>query len=398
MPTRRGKNKDYTNLIITLASIVVLFLIGFLIYKNISAAHTKKAEEFNKTHFNENVKIYGIAVGKLTVNQATKQINNKANDKATLVNDKVTLSHSGEKVVTKSQVSKYFKQQFTKYPSNKNWNFENSDLSSAQNKLNSIKNRSVKYTIDGHEYEFKRDEYFKKVTYEDGKYNFGNTKKLEEKIESINKKVTTFHKKYPFKLPTGKTITVKNESYGWAINTKHLIPAIEKALAQGTASINGKDYIYGLGFSTYGTGYGMSNHGLGHTYIVVSINQQKVWFYKNGKKVLVLDDVVTGTATGNTKDIVSNATPTGVWYIEYKESPSVLKGQNDDGSSYSSPVQYWMPFTVSGCGFHDASWRTDWSKTAYLAGGSHGCVNIRPSEIKQVWDVVEQYEPVIVYQ
>lgn len=56
-----------------------------------------------------------------------------------------------------------------------------------------------------------------------------------------------------------------------------------------------------------------------------------------------------------------------------------------------------MPFTQTGCGLHDASWRTNWSKDAYKEGGSHGCVNIKPSEIKQVWDNTYQNEPVIVY-
>jgi secreted protein len=56
-----------------------------------------------------------------------------------------------------------------------------------------------------------------------------------------------------------------------------------------------------------------------------------------------------------------------------------------------------MPFTLSGCGLHDAAWRTDWSKTAYIKNGSHGCVNIKPSLIKAVWNVVEKDEPVVIY-
>ncbi|KRO14421.1 hypothetical protein IV62_GL000998 [Lactobacillus helveticus] len=84
--------------------------------------------------------------------------------------------------------------------------------------------------------------------------------------------------------------------------------------------------------------------------------------------------------------------------FHYKESPSTLRGTNDDGSSYASPVKYWMPFTLSGCGFHDASWRTDWSKKAYLRGGSHGCVNVKPSEIRKVWNNISKNEPVIIYE
>ncbi len=81
-----------------------------------------------------------------------------------------------------------------------------------------------------------------------------------------------------------------------------------------------------------------------------------------------------------------------------KKTDTVLRGQNDDGSKYTSPVKYWMPFTEDGCGLHDASWRKDWSKNAYLEGGSHGCVKlIRPDDIQSVWDNVYVNEPVIVY-
>ena len=114
---------------------------------------------------------------------------------------------------------------------------------------------------------------------------------------------------------------------------------------------------------------------------------------KNGKVVVSIPDVVTGTENSTTGD----ATPKGVWYIFYKQRGVTLRGTNDDGSAYASKVSYWMPFTLTGCGLHDASWRTDWSSTAYLDGGSHGCVNIRPSEIKSVWDAVDVHMPVVVF-
>ena len=65
--------------------------------------------------------------------------------------------------------------------------------------------------------------------------------------------------------------------------------------------------------------------------------------------------------------------------------------------SYASPVSYWAPFTDSGCGFHDASWRTNWSSTAYLNDGSNGCVNMHTSDAGTAYDSLTQYEPVIVY-
>nr|WP_265486666.1 L,D-transpeptidase family protein [Lactobacillus sp. PV012] len=275
-------------------------------------------------------------------------------------------------------------------------NYGSQDLDESAKKLSTLAKRSTTYQLAGKDYTFKAKDVLNKVTYKDGKYVYLDASTLTKQVKAIASKVNTLRTSYPFKTPTGKTITIQNKSYGWAINTPQAVKAIEDGLSSGAKTVDGKSTIFGDGFTDEGTGYGITaNHGLGKDYIVVSLSAQKVWIYKNNKPVVTLDDVVTGTVTTSKGD--SDATPTGVWYIGYKQTPSVLRGTNDDGSSYASKVSYWMPFTVDGCGFHDASWRTDWSKTAYLKGGSHGCVNVRPAEIKSVWDNVSTHEPVIVY-
>ena len=67
------------------------------------------------------------------------------------------------------------------------------------------------------------------------------------------------------------------------------------------------------------------------------------------------------------------------------------------GSPYAVEVNYWVPFTNSGQGFHDASWRSNWSKNAYISNGSGGCVNVSPSVMKQVYDNLNTYDPVVIY-
>ena len=120
-----------------------------------------------------------------------------------------------------------------------------------------------------------------------------------------------------------------------------------------------------------------------------------MWVYKNGKCVLTLDTIVTGTV--ETKLAHKNLeTPTGVWYIHYKESPSVLKGTNDDGSKYSVDVKYWMPF-VGNVGFHSASWRNSFGGSIYINNGSHGCVNLSEASAKQLYSLVEKGGPVVTY-
>ena len=99
--------------------------------------------------------------------------------------------------------------------------------------------------------------------------------------------------------------------------------------------------------------------------------------------------------TGNVQS--HNDTPKGVYYIMYKQSPSTLKGVGYNGQAYSCKVQYWAQFTNDGCGFHDAWWRTNWAKDAYLTQGSDGCANIRPDQAGQVYNSLSVNEPVIVY-
>ncbi|MBD5430763.1 L,D-transpeptidase family protein [Lactobacillus sp.] len=397
MPKRQGNNsnRNYTRWIIGVAVVVVVLLLGWLVIGQMHAKQSAQAEEYNKTHFNQNVKIYDVSVGKLTVNQAYKKVNKNGKDRVTLENNKIVYSKSAKEIITKKQIQKYFDEQHTKMPSTKSVNYLPKDTHAAEKKLKELQGRTVDYKVAGRTYTLKLADMFKRVAYKNGEYVYEDATGLKDKIKSIASEVNTLHTSYTVKLATGKTLKVTNGNYGWDINTDRLIPAIEKAFSEGTKEVNGKDYIYGEGFTDGGVGYGLSNHGLGDSYVVVSIKAQKLWVVKNNKVVVTINDVVTGTQ--ETSSGSSDATPTGVYYIGYKQSPSVLRGTNDDGSKYASKVSYWMPFTVDGCGLHDASWRTDWSKTAYLNGGSHGCVNIRPSEIKSVWDNVHTYEPVIVY-
>ena len=111
------------------------------------------------------------------------------------------------------------------------------------------------------------------------------------------------------------------------------------------------------------------------TYIEVSIKDQHMWFYRNGK--LYVD---TPVVTGN-NDGVHN-TPKGIHTIFQRLSPTVLVG--DD---YRTPVSYWLAFTYSGCGIHDSTWRANWEYggTTYMGNGSHGCVNTPYNKVAKIY-------------
>ncbi|WP_061205093.1 L,D-transpeptidase family protein [Lactobacillus crispatus] len=393
---RKRNNRNNLYLIIIGIIVVIAIICGFIIHNQRVAAE-RSQREYASTHFNPNVTIYGVQVGKLTVNKATAKINKQADNVVFLRNKKI-ITEKDDKVQTISQaeVKNIFTKQHTDLPSKQKYVFKSAKMDEAKKNLQKIQKAVVTYKINGKEYQLRADELIHEVTYKDGKYKFTDVKKLHAKLEKIDQEVKTLKKSYKFTVPVGnkvngKTITVKNESYGWGIYVKKAVAAVEKALINGQTTVDGSKYIYGEGYSTYAHGYGKSNHGIGQNYVVVSIKNQELWVVRKGKVAVHLNDVVTGT------EDKGNATPKGVWYIMYKESPSVLRGYNDDGSKYASKVQYWMPFTLSGCGLHDASWRNDWSKSAYLTGGSHGCVNIRPAEIRSVWNNVLTNDAVIVY-
>ena len=124
---------------------------------------------------------------------------------------------------------------------------------------------------------------------------------------------------------------------------------------------------------------------IGDTYVEVDLGSQYMWFYKNGKTL-----VSTPVVTGNTS--LGRGTPTGVYYILYKTTDYTLTGEN-----YASHVDYWLPFTHSGVGIHDASWRSSYGGGIYTYDGSHGCVNTPYNAVRTIYNNIESTYPVVVH-
>ncbi|WML52086.1 peptidoglycan binding domain-containing protein [Neobacillus sp. PS3-12] len=256
--------------------------------------------------------------------------------------------------------------------------------------LQELQQRTVDYKVQNQVYSLKASDLIKNASVSKDMQITVDAGDIKNKITEINNSQSTLNKDFQFKTHTGAVITVKGKSYGWAINVVEETKRIQEAFEKGEKRLDA-DHIYGTGWRTYGTGYNTTtNNGIGDTYAEVSIQEQHAYFYKNGQ--LVVDaNVVTGRHNTN------EDTNPGVWYIEYKESPSVLKGSEVGNANYSVKVNYWAPFTLGGQGFHDAGWRKNWAIDAYLTAGSGGCVNTPPSVMKTVYDTLSQNEPVIVY-
>ena len=126
-----------------------------------------------------------------------------------------------------------------------------------------------------------------------------------------------------------------------------------------------------------------------NTYVELDLSRQNVWMYVNGECVVDSPCVTGNVATGY-------STPAGIYYLTYKTMNATLEGYNADGSTYSSPVAYWMPFN-GGIGFHDASWRYSFGGNIYMTNGSHGCVNLPYWAASTIYSYIDTSIPIIIY-
>ena len=78
---------NYRKWLIGILICLVIVLIAWLVVGYIQSKRNAEAEKFNASHFNSNVVIYNVPVGKLTVKKATAKINEKAKNSAVLKGD-----------------------------------------------------------------------------------------------------------------------------------------------------------------------------------------------------------------------------------------------------------------------------------------------------------------------
>ena len=201
-------------------------------------------------------------------------------------------------------------------------------------------------------------------------------------VADVAEKYDNVGQKRKFTSLTGKTFTIDNGTYGWSIDQA----GEQEQLIEDINSH--KDVSRQPVWAT--TGYGDYSLNIGDTYIDIDISKQKLIFFKNGKKRFS-SDVVTGCRNYGT------LTPTGLYSVLNKARDINLKGRNTDGSKYTSFVHYWMAFLGGSYGMHDANWRSSFGGDIWITNGSHGCVNMPPSKIPKLYNMVDYGTPVIVH-
>lgn len=270
-------------------------------------------------------------------------------------------------------------------------NKEDSEIvKNQEEKLQGLLQHTIEYTVQDQVYSLTGSDLIQSASLSKELEVSIDQNSIKEKIAEINDSQSTLGKNFTFKTHSGSVISVKGQGYGWALDVEKETALIQEAFETGETSISASN-TYGNGWSGEGYGYETTtNNGIGDTYAEISIKDQRIWIYREGKLVLTTH-VVTG------KHSTGEDTSPGVWYILYKRTPYTLTGSSVGNPNYSIKVDYWAPFTNSGQGFHDASWRTNWGGNAYLNAGSGGCVNVPPSVMKAVYDNLSVYQPVVIY-
>lgn len=203
--------------------------------------------------------------------------------------------------------------------------------------------------------------------------------KVQEYIEELDKKYDTYGigLARKFKTSWGRTITIRGGNYGWRLNQVDTKAELKKAIMAGEDCE--LEPIYLQRANRFG------EQDYGDTYVEINITRQTVKVYQKGKNTYSCLCV-----TGREYD---HATPSGVYFINYKKRDQQMVGQD-----YDVMTSYWMPFNLN-IGMHDATWRSSFGGSIYkTVNGTHGCVNLPLASAKKIYGIVSAGWPVIVYR
>lgn len=209
-------------------------------------------------------------------------------------------------------------------------------------------------------------------------------------VDEVAKTYTTTGIERTYTRPDGKKVKVSGGTYGWKIDRDALLEQAKSAVESGQTGEVDMPCIHTAGsFSAVGL------QDWGARYVDVDLGEQYARMYDESSQLIWETPIVSGKPNANGKGSI---TPSGVYYLNAKQSPSVLKGKNDDGTEYESHVEYWMPFVGNAIGLHDASWQSSFGGTRYRDGaGSHGCVNLPVQKAAEIYGLLKLSDVIVVH-
>ena len=229
--------------------------------------------------------------------------------------------------------------------------------------------------------------------------------KVEAYVEKLASEYDTVGTKRDFTATNGKQIKIEGKYVGYQMDQEKTADALYAALEDKKAATVEAEFTK-KGKTLQG------ENDIGDTYIEANLTEQKVYAYKDGKKIAE-SDCVSGNVSRGT------GTCLGLYELQGKQSPATLYGEkvpktkivtkvDEAGNpyqeaettmeySYESKVTYWMPFN-GGYGLHDADgWRSSYGGNIYYYSGSHGCINLPRKFAQKLYENYEIGTPVLVF-
>lgn len=265
---------------------------------------------------------------------------------------------------------------------------EDDDLKNAISWLQHITDRTVFVDLDGVIETVRVGDFCDlKALMDDGELIIDRNK-VDEYVNWYGDTYDTFEKYRKFKNHKGEEILVGGEgddysNYGYILKREETADLLYEAL-----TTEGVDVVTAE-WEEKGNSHYNGPSDIGNTYIEVSIAEQHLWYYKDGK--LFLDtDVVTGLPRDGRN------TSRGVYRIFSEGQHVNLKGMMN-GETWDSWVDYWFSVTYSEIGIHDASWRDAFGGDIYLNNGSHGCINVPRPAMESLYNNAGVGTIVVIY-
>ncbi len=188
--------------------------------------------------------------------------------------------------------------------------------------------------------------------------------------------------------PDGKVITVSGGTYGWQADGSGLAESVISTIKSG-----GQQDITVSATQTAAVLAKKGEQDWGKRYVDIDLAEQHAYMYDENGALIWESDIVSGDPTEG------DATPTGVYVCNSKESPSRLRGPMVNGKAqWDSEVSYWMPFVGNLVGLHDATWQSAFGGSRYTSGyGSRGCVNLPLAKAQAIYSLIVVGDVVITH-
>lgn len=252
-------------------------------------------------------------------------------------------------------------------------------LKELKDKMNQLAKVQAAYIIGGKQVTIPSSELSSWLTTNEKAEVLLKQDKVTAFVTKLNEEYNTIENPTPFKSTLRGTVSVPVGIYNWSID----IPAEVEGLSNQI--LKGENFNRVPIVTSEVEQVQTSIEG---TYVEVDLQNQHMWYYKDGK-LQFETDIVSGKP--------STPTPPGINYVRSKSTDQVLRGLNEDGSKYASPVRYWLPIDYTGVGIHDSDWQYAYGGDLWLYRGSHGCINTPPAKMDELYPMLEVGTPVLVF-